>query len=362
MGWRLEGLGWPVATGYGLTETAPLLTINQPGNLRFETAGHPVSEVELRIDKEAAPERRARRPRRRRDFGARAGVFSGYPNLPDKTAEAFTDDGWFRTGDLGFLDDRGDLHLAGRRSTVIVTESGEKVQPDAVEDAYQQHPAIGEIAVLGRNGRLVGLIVPKADTGDGADVEGAVRRAVEEISLGLPSHQRLAEFALTREAIPRTRLGKPQRHLLAWSRCTSIVRRMFSMRSAVRPACRAPKSTAATAAAAASHPRSASTLRSSQPWRSSHISAGLCAGHRCGPQHDADADQRDGEESPLGARGTDADERLVRLADRLVDGADRAPIVPAAANCPPSTVRVSCSDRSGGTTPARTSAASICAV
>ena len=96
------------------------------------------------------------------------GVFSGYLNLPDKTAEAFTDDGWFRTGDLGFLDDRGDLHLAGRRSTVIVTESGEKVQPDAVEDAYQQHPAIGEIAVLGRNGRLVGLIVPKADTGDGA--------------------------------------------------------------------------------------------------------------------------------------------------------------------------------------------------
>jgi long-chain acyl-CoA synthetase len=215
VGWRLEGLGWLVATGYGLTETAPLLTINQPGNLRFETAGHPVSEVQLRIDKEAAPggahdghdagEILARGP----------GVFSGYLNLPDKTAEAFTDDGWFRTGDLGFLDDRDDLHLAGRRSTVIVTESGEKVQPDAVEDAYQQHPAIGEIAVLGRNGRLVGLIVPKADAGDGADVEGAVRRAVEEVSRGLPSHQRLTEFALTREAIPRTRLGKPQRHLLA---------------------------------------------------------------------------------------------------------------------------------------------------
>jgi long-chain acyl-CoA synthetase len=215
VGWRLEGLGWLVATGYGLTETAPLLTINRPGNLRFATAGHPVPGVELRIDKEAAP----RGMHDGHDAGevlARGpGVFSGYLNLPDKTAEAFTEDGWFRTGDLGFIDDRGDLHLAGRRSTVIVTESGENVQPDAVEDAYQQHPAIGEIAVLGRNGRLVGLIVPRAGTQHGADAEGAVRRAVEEVSQRLPSHQRLSEFALTREAIPRTRLGKPRRHLLA---------------------------------------------------------------------------------------------------------------------------------------------------
>jgi long-chain acyl-CoA synthetase len=215
VGWRLEGLGWLVATGYGLTETAPLLTINRPGNLRFATAGHPVPGVELRIDKEAAP----RGMHDDQDAGevlARGPeVFSGYLNLPDKTAEAFTDDGWFRTGDLGFIDDRGDLHLVGRRSTVIVTESGENVQPDAVEDAYQQHPAIGEIAVLGRNGRLVGLIVPRAGTQHGADAEAAVRRAVEEVSQRLPSHQRLAEFALTRDAIPRTRLGKPQRHLLA---------------------------------------------------------------------------------------------------------------------------------------------------
>jgi long-chain acyl-CoA synthetase len=215
VGWRLEGLGWLLSTGYGLTETAPMLTINQPGNLRFETAGHPVPEVELRIDKEAAP-RGAHEGHDAGEVLARGpGVFSGYLNLPDKTAEAFTDDGWFRTGDLGFLDHRGDLHLVGRRSTIIVTESGENVQPDAVEDAYQQHPAIGEIAVLGRDGKLVGLIVPKANTGEAAEAEDAVRRAVEEVSRGLPSHQRVSEFALTREAIPRTRLGKPQRHLLA---------------------------------------------------------------------------------------------------------------------------------------------------
>jgi Transposase len=69
----------------------------------------------------------------------------------------------------------------------------------------------------------------------------------------------------------------------SWSRCTSTVRRIFSTRSALRPACRAPKRTAATAVAPASHPRSVSTLRSSQPSSSSHISAGPCDDHRCEP-------------------------------------------------------------------------------
>ena len=84
-----------------------------------------------------------------------------------------------------------------------------------MEDAYRQIPAIGEIAVLGHNGRLAALIVPSAPVLDAGDAEAAIRRAVDEVSRTLPSHHRLAEFALTREAIPRTRLGKPRRHLLA---------------------------------------------------------------------------------------------------------------------------------------------------
>lgn len=216
VGWQLEGLGWLVATGYGLTETSALLTINRPGNRRFDTAGHPVPGVELRIDPDAAP------PGKSEAEGVTAGevlargpgVFAGYLDLPEQTAQALTA-GWFRTGDLGFVDGAGDLHLIGRRSTVIVVESGENVQPDAVEDAYQQNPAIGEIAVLGHNGRLAGLIVPSARVLDAGNAGDAIRRAIDEVSRTLPSHHRLAEFALTREAIPRTRLGKPRRHLLA---------------------------------------------------------------------------------------------------------------------------------------------------
>ncbi|MFO1112820.1 MAG: AMP-binding protein [Rhodospirillales bacterium] len=217
VGWQLEGLGWLVATGYGLTETSALLTINRPGNRRFDTAGHPVPGVELRIDGGAAPpgKSEAEGVTTGEVLAKGPGVFAGYLDLPEQTAEALTEGGWFRTGDLGFIDDAGDLHLVGRRSTVIVVESGENVQPDAVEDAYQQNPAIGEIAVLGHNGRLAGLIVPSARVLEAGNADDAIRRAVDEVSRTLPSHHRLAEFALTREAIPRTRLGKPRRHLLA---------------------------------------------------------------------------------------------------------------------------------------------------
>ena len=109
-------------------------------------------------------------------------------------------------------------------------------------------------------------------------------------ALGNPGCRRRPADRVSRQNVPSRirRASSPRsrgRRLAAssWSRCTSTVRRMFSTRSALRPACRAPKRTAATAAAAASHPRSASALRSSQPWRSSHISAGPCDDHRCEP-------------------------------------------------------------------------------
>ncbi len=212
LAWSLESLGWKVGTGYGLTETSPLLTYNPPGARRFDNAGRPMPGVELRIDRDALEgvadkhlgEVVVRGP----------GVFSGYHNLPDKTAEALSEDGWFRTGDLGYLDDGGYLHLAGRRSTMIVAESGENIDPEKVEEAYQAHPAIAEVAVLERNGRLVGLIVPEAEVLRGDDAKRAIDNAVREVGRRLPSHNRLGEFVLTSESIPRTRLGKPRRHLL----------------------------------------------------------------------------------------------------------------------------------------------------
>jgi long-chain acyl-CoA synthetase len=208
LAWRLEGIGWQVSTGYGLTETAPMLTLDPPGRVRPGSAGRTLPGVEIRIDGPAGQgEIQARGP----------GIFAGYHNLPHKTAEAFTPDGWFRTGDLGHFDSDGYLYIDGRAATLIVTEGGEKVQPEQVEEAYQESPILREVGVLQHEGRLVALIVPDVEEvrRRGEEVAPAVRAAVAERSRGLASYQRIGDYTLTRQALPRTHLGKIRRHELA---------------------------------------------------------------------------------------------------------------------------------------------------
>ncbi|PYK67544.1 MAG: hypothetical protein DME45_10020 [Verrucomicrobia bacterium] len=214
LAWKLEALGWQVAIGYGLTETSPLLTVKLPDKSPPDSAGKPVAGVEIRIESSAVEKKERVNGHEVGEVIARGpSVFSGYRNLPDKTDEAFTENGWFRTGDLGYFDDNGELHLLGRLSTLIKTESGEKIQTEDVEAAYAEESAIREIGVLGEKGKLVALIVPDRASSD--DGKKAVRKAVEAASERLPSHQRISDYAITPDALPRTRLGKIQRHRLA---------------------------------------------------------------------------------------------------------------------------------------------------
>src|SRR5436309_546323 len=120
---------------------------------------------------------------------------------------------WLGTGDMGYFDDSDELHVLGRISTLIKTESGEKVQTEDLEEAYAEESAIREIGVLEKKGKLVALIVPK-QAGRGDETKDAVRKAVEAASKRLPSHQRISDYAITPDALPRTRLGKIQRHRL----------------------------------------------------------------------------------------------------------------------------------------------------
>ncbi len=219
LGYKLEGLGWQLAIGYGLTETAPLLTLDPPGKVRMGSVGLPVPGVELRIDTSAYPGEgeNARQSGQGEILARGPNVFGGYRNLPEQTAEAFTADGFFRTGDLGYFDTDGYLYVTGRASTLIVTQGGENVQPDEIEAAYQAASAIREIGVLQQGERLVAVIVPEPEA-IGAqspdDIEAAVRQAVHRGSRQLASYKRISRYAITRESLPRTRLGKIQRHLL----------------------------------------------------------------------------------------------------------------------------------------------------
>ncbi|HEX4129358.1 MAG TPA: AMP-binding protein [Pirellulales bacterium] len=233
LAWKLEGLGWQVATGYGLTETSPLLTMDKPGHARIGSVGRPIDGVEIRIDppdgdnqKKSGKRGRHRKasepPRTDGEIVARGpGVFLGYHHLAEKTKEAFTADGWFRTGDLGYVDRRGYLFITGRVKTLIVLEGGEKVQPDDVEKAYQQQgSAIAEIGILAQKGKLVAVVrAHRGKTSGEKDPDQAAREAIgkalEQRSSGLSSYKRITDFVLTDSPLPRTRLGKIRREELA---------------------------------------------------------------------------------------------------------------------------------------------------
>src|SRR5215218_5474076 len=221
---KLEGMGWRIVIGYGLTETAPLLALKRADGKKLGSVGQPMPGVDVRLDPSAVPGEDTRseqsltgEPYREGEILARGpGIFSGYLNLPVETEEVLTQDGWFRTRDLGHFDEDGYLYVTGRASTLIVTEGGKNIQPEEVEEAYLINPIIREIGVLQRDGRLVAVIMPDLDEirRRTAEIDRSIRQAVEGVSDRLPSYQRISEYAITHLPLERTQLGKIRRHLL----------------------------------------------------------------------------------------------------------------------------------------------------
>ncbi|MCB0196399.1 MAG: AMP-binding protein, partial [Anaerolineae bacterium] len=225
LAWKLAGLGWDIGIGYGLTETSPILAMNLPNDEvpRLGSVGPSLPGVEIKIDTSIQTEGKETEasngsgPVEGEILARGPSVFSGYRNLPEETAKAFTEDGWFRTGDLGYFDEAGYLYISGRASTLIVLEGGKKIQPEPLEETYQEHAFIKEIGILYRDNQLVALIVPEVETVNrdrNGDTEQAIREAVTERSQAVASYQRLTDYAITDKALPRTNLGKIRRHIL----------------------------------------------------------------------------------------------------------------------------------------------------
>ncbi len=206
----LGAIGWEMLTGYGLVETSSMLTYNLPGATLLGSAGRAIPGMKARIanhSEDGIGEIEVRGP----------SVFSGYRGDPVKTREAFTEDGWFRTGDLGSIDSKGFLHIEARKSDTIVLADGKKLFPEEFEAIYAAAPLVREIALLGQNGALVGLVVP--DFSAARDfgtlrLGDAIREGLTAKAHSLPSYARLTGFAIARDALPRTQLGKIRRHLL----------------------------------------------------------------------------------------------------------------------------------------------------
>jgi long-chain acyl-CoA synthetase len=221
----LSAARFPYAIGYGLTETSPLVAGCSPFRTRLGAVGPVLAGVEVRLA-EAAPGGAG---------GAAAGgeiqvrgpnVMRGYYRDPDRTREAFTEDGWFRTGDLGTLDRRGRLAIRGRLKTMILGASGENIYPEEIEALINQVEPVAESLVYGGASGVTALVHLKPETlehlgarvQDGlAKAEHAVAALLErirrDVNSRLAAFSRVALVQLQTEPFEKTPTQKIKRHL-----------------------------------------------------------------------------------------------------------------------------------------------------
>ncbi len=150
----LRDAGFPYAIGYGLTETSPLLAGGSPGNFQFQSTGTAMKDVELRLHNPDPVTNLG-------EIQARgANVMKGYYKNPELTAAVFEDENWFKTGDLGYFDKKGNLHIKGRIKNTIIGANGKNIFPEEIENVINNLKYVKESLVLESKGKLVGLVHP----------------------------------------------------------------------------------------------------------------------------------------------------------------------------------------------------------
>jgi long-chain acyl-CoA synthetase len=196
-------IGMPIIEGYGLTETAPILTVNPPGALRAGSVGRPVRDVEIKIADDGEILARG------------ANIMTGYYNKPAATAQVLHE-GWFHTGDIGAFDSEGYLSITDRKKDLLVTSGGKKIAPQPLENTLKRSPLVGEAVVLGdRRNFAAALIIPdfaalerrlkdlgrppagsREELTDREDVKGLYEEIITGLNHELSQYERIKKFAL----------------------------------------------------------------------------------------------------------------------------------------------------------------------
>ena len=209
-------LGFTIIQGYGLTETSGAATATYEADNRVGSVGKPFFNAEVKID---APDAQGVGEVLIRG----AMVFKGYYKNPSATAEVFTDDGWFRSGDLGKFDADGHLFIVGRKKDVIVLPNGKNVHPEDLEVHYLKSPYVEELAILGVEDKSVGkagaeklvaVVVPDFEYLKHekiANSQSIIRFDLDNLGRELPEYQRVREYIVRAEPLPRTATRKIKR-------------------------------------------------------------------------------------------------------------------------------------------------------
>lgn len=212
--------GMDIYEGYGITECAPLIAVNPYFAPKKGSVGPAVPCCEVRIDFD-----------HRNDKGYPEGeiqvkgdnVMLGYYKNEEETAAVFTEDGWFCTGDVGYMDDDGYIFITGRKKYVIVLENGKNVFPEEIEEHLDRLDAVAESVVMGRKGEngeivLTALVYPQmdqfADSRDHEEIEAAVRAQINKMNRKLVGYKQVRQVEFRYEPFERTTSRKIKRHLI----------------------------------------------------------------------------------------------------------------------------------------------------
>ena len=201
-----ETLGIYVQEGYGLTETSPVIAVNTREGRKIGTVGKKLDNIEAKIVDE---ELWVKGPI----------VMKGYYNKPEKTAEVITEDGWFKTGDLASIDDEGYITIRGRRNSMIVLSNGKNIDPEKLENKVieKSKRLIKELGVFGHNDKLVAIIVPdllECRKQGITNIKAYVKNIVEDYNLTVHNYEKILDYKLYEEELPKTRVGKLRRFML----------------------------------------------------------------------------------------------------------------------------------------------------
>ena len=200
---QLMDLGITAAQGYGMSECAPKITIpDYEHPEKIESVGRPVTGAVIRI---ADGEIQVKSP----------SVMQGYYNDEELTKEAFTEDGYLRTGDTGYLDEDGFLYLNGRIKNLIILSNGENVSPELIENQFDSDRAVEEIVAYGEGDRIVVEVYPNfeyAEKNGITDIAALIEASVAEHNEKLPPYARIAKVVFRDIPFPKTSSGKVLRN------------------------------------------------------------------------------------------------------------------------------------------------------
>ncbi|WP_232178548.1 non-ribosomal peptide synthetase [Sulfurihydrogenibium yellowstonense] len=198
-------LGFKIIEGYGLTETSPIVSFNPPYEIKLGSVGKPIEGVQVKIEDDEI-------------LVKGDNVFVGYLNKIEETKKAFKN-GYFMTGDLGYLDEDGYLYITGRKKEIIVLPNGKNINPEEIENIILKNfDIVKEIAVIQKDNQLFAIIYPDFEVVKKRNIvnlEETIKwNVIDKYNQTAVSYKKIGGFKIVNTELPKTRLGKIRRFML----------------------------------------------------------------------------------------------------------------------------------------------------